>query len=78
MPLTGRPVKNIDKQLTSVLFVTQGIRQTAPTLLVKKTENKWTTKAFFAINRFLFVCSVMPTKLIKLLFLPGVSIIICY
>ena len=36
MPLTGRPVKNIDKQLTSVLFVTQGIRQTAPTLLVKK------------------------------------------
>ena len=65
MPLTGRPVKNIDKQLTSVLFVTQGIRQTAPTL---KNENKWTTKAFFAINRFLYVCSVMPTKLTKLLF----------
>lgn len=36
MPLTGRPVKNIDKQLTSVLFVTQGIRQTAPTLLILK------------------------------------------
>ena len=36
MPLTGRPVKNIDKQLTSVLFVTQGIRQTATTLLIKK------------------------------------------
>jgi len=71
MPLTGRPVKNIDKQLTSALFVTQGIRHTAPTLLIKKkTENKCTTKAFFGINRFLYVCSVMSTKLTKRLFLP--------
>lgn len=72
MPLTGRPVKNIDKQLTSVLHVCYPRNPPdCPNFInQKKTENKWTTKAFFAINRFLYVCSVMTTKLIKLLFLP--------
>lgn len=78
MPLTGRPVKNIDKQLTSVLFVTQGIRQTAPTLILKKMKISGQLKPFLPLIVFFMYAALCQRNLQNFYFNPGVSIIICY